>query len=127
MNGRVLVCGSRHWMDYGLMASRLNQIKPHLICHGGAWGADDLAGLWAKRKNVPCWIYRADWRTHGKAAGAIRNLLMLDEFEPELVVAFKDEFDETLRHGGTEHMVKIARQAGVLTMIVSHARTDVLR
>jgi len=33
-------------------------------------------------------IYYADWDRHGRAAGPIRNAEMLDDFKPDLVIAF---------------------------------------
>ena len=76
--------------------------------------ADAVGRQWFKVETFP-----ADWPGHGKAAGPIRNKLMLAQ-RPHLVVAFKDEFDHTLTRGGTENMVRIAREAGVKTMVVSH-------
>jgi hypothetical protein len=39
------------------------------------------------------------------------------EMGPDLVVAFKVDFDHTLSRGGTENMIRIARDAGVPTEI----------
>lgn len=65
--------------------------------------------------------YPADWEKHGKAAGPIRNALMLEEGKPDLVLAFKDGFDWQFKRGGTEHMVRIAKAAGVRTIVIQHA------
>jgi hypothetical protein len=53
----------------------------------------------------------ADWNTHGRAAGPIRNQRMLDEVKPELVVAFPGG-------RGTADMVRRAREAGVNVYLV---------
>jgi hypothetical protein len=29
-----------------------------------------------------------DWKTHGKAGGPIRNQMMLDDYKPQVVIAF---------------------------------------
>ena len=47
-----------------------------------------------------------DWEKHGRAAGPIRNKLMLDEGRPDLVVAFPGG-------RGTANMVKQASAASV--------------
>ena len=43
------------------------------VVHGGAKGADWLAGQVAKSLGLEVRVYKADWSTHGKAAGAFRN------------------------------------------------------
>lgn len=48
------------------------------LVHGGAQGADSLAGEWAAARGVPVTVFPADWRKHGRAAGPIRNQAMLD-------------------------------------------------
>jgi hypothetical protein len=51
-------------------------------------------------------VYEADWATHGKRAGPIRNIKMLDEEKPRVVIAFPGG-------AGTANMMKIGREAGV--------------
>jgi len=86
---RVIVCGGRDyddWLHVNVTLSNLGEIT-HLA-EGGAPGADYLAAQWATRKGVMHERYSADWLQHGKAAGPIRNALMLSHFKPDLVVAF---------------------------------------
>jgi len=70
---RVLFCGDRNWTDYDLVQSTLQDLKKHfkiaLLIHGGANGADTLAGKAAKKFRIPVRVFRADWRSFGKAAG----------------------------------------------------------
>ena len=103
---RVLVCGGRDFSDYHLLARTLYELKPAAIIVGDASGADHHASVWAFRTNCPWEVYRADWQQYGKAAGPIRNQLMLDEGKPDLVVAFPGG-------RGTADMVRRARAAGV--------------
>jgi len=77
------------------------------VIAGGANGADTMAKHLAHAWNVPFRMFRADWNTHGKAAGPIRNQRMLDEGKPDLVVAFPGG-------RGTADMVRRAKAAGVL-------------
>ena len=106
---RVLVCGGRNFKDEAAVFQTLDQIGgvAHLI-EGGAKGADTLARLWANRNLGPDQLttFEAEWRVHGKAAGAIRNQRMLDEGKPDLVVAFPGG-------RGTADMVRRAERAGV--------------
>ena len=119
---RILVCGGRTYgFDDPLKSS--NTVRKEIlkavylltkkglplevtIIHGGATGADTLAGVAAEWFNWKCEVYPADWKTHGKKAGILRNIQMLEESKPDLVIAFPGG-------RGTAHMVKIAREAGV--------------
>lgn len=121
---RVLVCGSRDWTDYGMIDRVLNGFAqnsptPITVVHGAAKGADSLAGLWARNNGCTEEPHPADWRGQGKMAGPLRNKLMLDT-GVDRVLAFKDGFSLSMRHGGTEHMVSIAIAAGVITTARGH-------
>jgi len=59
-----------------------------IILSGCAPGADTLGIEWAEAKGIQVARFPADWNTHGRAAGPIRNQQMLDEGKPELVVSF---------------------------------------
>lgn len=114
--GVVLVCGGRDYCNERRVYLVLDMIlgewcdqhdrRAFAVVHGGARGADRLAGAWARARGIREIACEADWDTHGKAAGYIRNAQMLDEYEPRLVVAFKGG-------RGTAHMVRLARAAGV--------------
>jgi hypothetical protein len=107
-NLRVLVCGGR---DYGDIKSVFVALEEHatsaeLIIHGGSRGADALAQLWADTTGVCCKVYPANWKLHGKAAGPLRNQVMIDREKPDLVVAFPGG-------RGTADMIGRARKAGI--------------
>jgi len=76
------------------------------VIDGAAPGADRLAHYWATKKGLPTKRFRADWRLHGRAAGPIRNMKMLAEGQPDLVIAFPGG-------DGTADMIRQARAAGV--------------
>ena len=103
---KILVCGGRDFSNLPAVVDELEPLKPTEIIHGGASGADKLAGIFAKGWDLPCRVFPADWKTHGKAAGPIRNKQMLDEGKPDLVVAFPGG-------RGTENMIQQAERAGV--------------
>lgn len=116
---KVLVCGSRTFSDReaieavlnGLWWPDLNASQPRLltIIEGGALGADTIAGEWADATaGVERRRFLADWRTHNRSAGPIRNQRMLEEGEPDLVLAFVNKPLE--RSVGTFDMVRRARQ-----------------
>lgn len=85
---RVLVCGSRDWRRVDLIRERLRRLpRGSTVLHGGARGADRLAGTVALSLGFEVVEFPADWRRLGRSAGYRRNLAMLDE-RPDLVVAF---------------------------------------
>lgn len=58
------------------------------MIHGNARGADTLAGNWAKKNKIEkITAVPADWNTHGKRAGYLRNIAMAD-LGPECCIAF---------------------------------------
>lgn len=48
-----------------------------VVC-GGARGGDTIGRLWAKDRGIPVKLFRADWKTHGRAAGPLRNQQMAE-------------------------------------------------
>ena len=110
---RVLVCGGRDYCDSSRVWGELDTLRrtarhdAMVVIQGGAHGADQIARDWCVSRKVPYDNYPADWNTHGKAAGPIRNQRMLDVGKPDLVIAFPGG-------RGTADMVRRARAAGVL-------------
>lgn len=115
---RVLVCGGRTYRKGAVVFMVLDALHREVpiarLIHGGAAGADTLGGFWAERNRVPAAVYHADWQAHGKGAGFRRNQLMLEEGQPDLVVAFPG-------NRGTADMIKRAKAAGVMVMEVNEA------
>jgi hypothetical protein len=113
--GTVLVCGGRGYRDRERVFAELNALdRRHgltALIHGGASGADTLAGMWAREWGLTVWVYPAEWAKHGKAAGPIRNQDMIDRGKPDLVVAFPGG-------KGTADMVRRARAANIPTIEV---------
>lgn len=110
---KVLVCGSRHFNDFGKLSAVLSDCGITHLIQGGAKGADRLSMEWALQNAIPQTEFKADWNVHGKRAGPIRNYQMLKEGKPEMVVAFLAPNSR-----GTKHMIEIAQKAGVKTIIV---------
>jgi hypothetical protein len=116
MNTRYLICGGRDFDDWAMLDRALSALILHpkaaVIIHGAAHGADTLAAAWGKeRKAAEVIPVPADWKAHGNAAGPIRNRRMLDEFRPDVVIAFPGG-------RGTADMVKQARARQLVTVEV---------
>ena len=114
---RVLVCGGR---DFGKNPDQTdNDAEIYFLCdtledirlehpdmvviQGEAPGADRLARRWAEIVGVPVLSFPADWDRYGHNAGPVRNLQMITEGKPDLVVAFRGG-------AGTKNMIKQALQ-----------------
>jgi YspA, cpYpsA-related SLOG family len=122
----VLVCGGRDYSDRLYLFHTMDNLereagKPFRgLIHGAARGADRLAAEWQAERiktNAQFWAagYPADWDTHGKAAGPIRNQSMLDQNPGiELVIAFPGG-------RGTADMVARARKKGIPVVEVAPA------
>ena len=102
---KVLVCGGRNFSDFKLLEQILDELDIDIIVHGDARGADRLSHNYALKNNIPVNKYPADWKRYGKSAGPVRNLQMLREEEPDLIVAFPGG-------RGTQHMVTAATSLG---------------
>ena len=114
---RVLVCGGRDYADEETLHAILSDLHPSVVIHGGcASGADKLASRWVKASGTAEIVCLADWVTHRRAAGPIRNQKMLDEHTPELVVAFPGG-------RGTADMVRRARKAGIPVLEIARDGT----
>ena len=110
---KVIVCGGRAYSNRQRVFDVLDVLHAKtpitLIIHGGATGADNLAYEWAMKRHVACAAFQADWANYGRAAGPIRNALMLEE-RPAMVVAFPGG-------RGTLDMVQRAMDAHVLVLL----------
>lgn len=74
------------------------------VAHGGATGVDECGKTWATIEGIAVRCFRADWKTHGKAAGPIRNRQMAEY--ADAVVLFPGG-------RGTQSMFEEAKKAGI--------------
>lgn len=133
---RVLICGGRDFNDWNGFARAMATVgdqgylgrseyapggdarrREITIIHGAARGADTMAAEWADDYGYPVEAYPADWDTHGRSAGYIRNAKMLEEGKPDLVISFPGG-------KGTKMMIDLATKAKVLTLGVKIMGTD---
>ena len=105
---RLLVTGDRDWTDADAIRLCLLDLKPEVVIHGAAPGADSLADEVAKELGIERLSFPAKWKLYGRAAGPIRNQQMLDEGKPDTVVYFHHDLPSSK---GTANMLKRARLA----------------
>lgn len=114
---KVAIIGSRTFRSFSILEKRmdfyLRDQNPEdiTIISGGANGADTLARIYAKEKSYKMIEHLADWDKHGKAAGFIRNKLIVDD--ADVLVAFWDG-----RSKGTLSSIDLAKKKGIPVRIV---------
>lgn len=118
---KYLVTGSRDWPDRRIIDQVLTTIHvavpgPHILIHGAARGADAIAAACATRLGwtvIPYPVTDADWKLKGKAAGVIRNQIMLLE-HPDIAHVLAFTVGDS---PGTKDMIDRARKAQIQTTI----------
>jgi SLOG family YspA-like protein len=114
---KIIVTGSRIWTNesiirnaFALIAMRLgpeNMTIVHGACPSGAdYLSDNIARAWT---GMTVKAYPADWAKHGKAAGPIRNMEMVDG-NLDALCALAFPIDQSR---GTRHCMSYARGRGI--------------
>lgn len=117
---KLIVAGGRDFVNTQVMITVLMDLvekgkidpNPELVC-GMARGADMLAySLWANH-NMKIHTFPADWKTHSRSAGYIRNTEM-GNFA-DVLVAFWDG-----KYRGTKHMIEYMQKLGKPVHIIGY-------
>lgn len=125
---RLLICGDRNWNKYDMIPMALRRIHEniHIECviEGEARGADSMGRLAAEQMGIPVRKYPADWETHGRSAGPIRNQKMLSHGRPDAVMAFHDNLENSK---GTKDMVTRATRAKIPVWVSQQGPVNLLK
>jgi len=115
----VVVTGSRRWSARHELNETLSRWNPDLVIHGGAAGADALAGRWANEHGVTCIVVPALWGSLGTRAGSVRNIQMLEiardlqfQRKASLVLLAFPASDSI----GTKHCMTSAEKMGIVVV-----------
>ena len=127
---RILVTGDRKWSGLSVMAEVLSEYpKGTTLIHGYASGADTMADVIGQELGFEIIRCPAHWSHNcklwvevygecppdckemfGRPAGVIRNQFMLEKHNPELILAFHNDIDNSR---GTKDMVRRAQKRGI--------------
>jgi hypothetical protein len=92
---KLIIAGSRTLTpSYSFIMNSINMLD---ICGDGrgpiteevcgqADGVDNEGQHWASHYGVPCKLFPADWKKHGKSAGVIRNKQMAEYADALLLI-----------------------------------------
>ena len=117
----LIIAGGRDFTDQLTMATAIKAIinsnglttTPITLVCGMAAGADMTGCILAKKWNWPVAEYPADWKTHGKSAGPIRNKQMADN--ADALIAFWDG-----KSRGTANMIRTMEAANKPVIVIPY-------
>ena len=106
---RTIIAGSRDGIGREQFdrAMKLVDFKITTVICGMARGVDTFGLEWAESRGIPVERFPADWDTHGKKAGYLRNAAMAEAAEALVLIW-------TGKSLGSKHMRGIARERGLL-------------
>lgn len=112
---KIAIIGSRDFNDKSLLNQILEPYKSKItyIISGGARGADTLGEEWANENGVKTQIFYANWDKHGKQAGFIRNVDIIESCDG--CIAFWDGESK-----GTKHSLSLCEKLGKPVKIVKY-------
>lgn len=88
-NQRICVTGGRDFLDSQAVRAVLGLLDPICVGVGDCPSGVDASVLsWVREAGLHCVVYKALWTTHHQAAGPRRNRQMLEEFQPDVLIAF---------------------------------------
>jgi hypothetical protein len=104
---RIAIVGSREYKDLPKVVSYVVALPPDtIVVSGGARGVDQAAEHAAHTHGLDCIICLADWELHGKKAGYLRNIDIVNNADK--LVAFWDG-----KSKGTQHSINLAKSKGI--------------
>lgn len=105
---RVIIAGSRFGVSYSDVVKAMHEsgFQPSIVLCGEACGADKLGKIWANSRNIPVISYPALWDVHGRKAGILRNIKMVDNADA-LVAVWSNNST------GTKHVIEYATKKGL--------------
>lgn len=116
---KLIIAGGRDFYDFDKVRDTVLSMRryPTMIIQGGAKGADYLGRAVAINLGIPMIEFPADWDTHGKRAGFLRNSEMAKE--GHALLAFWDG-----KSKGTAHMISEAKRLGLHVKVIIYEKHE---
>lgn len=110
MSDRIIVFGSRNWLDAAYLWRQLDLLSRNaVIVHGACpTGADAFAEQYALACGLAVERYPANWRAYGRSAGPRRNEAMAT-LGATFAIGFRMPGDSR----GTDHMRGACERHGI--------------
>ena len=103
---KIAIVGSRHFPALHLVEMFVGDLPQNsIVISGGAAGVDASAAQAATARNMETMVFNADWEEHGRKAGPLRNIQIVDACDS--AVAFWDG-----QSRGTLHTIMTALGQG---------------
>ncbi|PYC27680.1 DUF2493 domain-containing protein [Pseudomonas mosselii] len=107
---RVLICAGRNYADSQRCCQALDALQRQqpirVLIHGGSQHLGGEIEGWAREQGADIVRYPPNWQLHGKLAERLRNVFMLRDSRPDLVLALPGGDD-------TEELLARARGSGI--------------
>ena len=122
---KIIIAGGRNFKDYvkfcevcdkyiTALMHNLKIIEEDIeIVSGAAKGVDSMAIMYARQYGYKIKEFPADWDTHGKSAGYIRNKQMADY--ADALIAFWDGVSR-----GTANMIEVMHKLGKPARVINY-------
>lgn len=115
---KLALVGGRYYDDFDAVLDKISAQSVYdindvtEIVSGGANGVDTIAKRLASVLNVPFTVFKPDWKQYGRAAGPIRNKLIIET--ADIVHAFWDGNSK-----GTKSAIGLAKKANKTLLVTS--------
>lgn len=116
---KILICGDRKWTNRNLIKEKILEYSGTIIIEGDAKGADRISGEIARELGLEVRVYPAQWEKYGRSAGPIRNRQQFDLENPDLVLAFHNDIENSK---GTKDMIKYAKNNYCKVVLISEPK-----
>ena len=105
---KTIIAGSREITDIKYVEQAIEESGFTIteVFSGTARGVDLLGESWALANQIPIKRYKADWNKHGKKAGILRNIAMVN-YADALIAVWDGESK------GTKHCIDEAKRKGL--------------
>lgn len=114
---KVIIAGGRNFDDYDMLKvycdRLLSKFKDVQIISGTARGVDILGERYAREREYHIMRFPPDWKSHGRAAGPIRNRKMAEY--ADALIAFWDG-----KSKGTKNMIDEAKSKGLKIKVIEY-------